>query len=355
MTVYRVQVGKVVAETEDAHSIEFVVPDEHREAFSYRPGQFLTVRVPSETTGSVARCYSLCAAPDEGVVRVAVKRTADGYASNWLCDNAAPGLEMDVLPPAGVFTPKSLDADLLLFAGGSGITPVMAIVEAVLSGGRGAVTLVYANRHAGSVIFAARLTELSRRSPDRLRVMHWLESVQGLPTEEQLASLVAPWREDAVYVCGPGAFMDTVVAAMGSLGVARRDVHMERFRSLPRNPFEAEDAESAEADALADAEPDVATPTETGAPGTLTVELDGAKRTLSWRRDRRLLDVLLDADLTAPYSCREGSCGACAARLVSGEVRMVENDVLEPEDIEDGLILACQALPVSDEVEIGYE
>src|SRR5204863_5425534 len=105
-------VTDVIEETADARSLLFALP----EHFAYRPGQFLTLRVPSDTTGSVARCYSLCSAPHEaGPLRVTVKRTATGYASNWLCDNAAAGMELDVLVPAGVFTPKSLDEDLLLF------------------------------------------------------------------------------------------------------------------------------------------------------------------------------------------------------------------------------------------------
>ncbi|GAA4399003.1 ferredoxin--NADP reductase [Tsukamurella soli] len=354
MTVYRVQVGKVVAETEDAHSIEFVIPDEHRDRFAYRPGQFLTVRVPSDRTGSVARCYSLCAGPSEGAVRVAVKRTAGGYASNWLCDNATPGLELDVLAPAGVFTPRSLDDDLLLFAGGSGVTPVLAIVEETLAAGTGSVVLIYANRDAGSVIFAGRLAELSRAYPDRLTVVHWLESLQGLPAAAQLGALARPWAGRAVYVCGPAPFMDAVVGAMGSLGVARRDVHMERFRSLPRNPFEAQDQAAAEAETLADAEPEAVAASAAPVVGTVTVDLDGATHTLAWPGDKRLLDVMLDADLAAPYSCREGSCGACACRLVRGRVAMADNDVLDEADIADGLILACQATPVTDDVAIDY-
>lgn len=152
----------MISETEDARTLVFTVPqgrrsDRSRGALRYAPGQFLTLRVPSERTGSVARCYSLCSSPyTDDALAVTVKRTADGYASNWLCDNAHPGMHMHVLAPSGTFVPKNLDADLLLIAGGSGITPMMAICKSALSEGTGQVTLLYANRDENSVIFAPR-------------------------------------------------------------------------------------------------------------------------------------------------------------------------------------------------------
>jgi 3-ketosteroid 9alpha-monooxygenase subunit B len=368
VSVHRLRVARVNAETADAKSIEFDVPPELAEQFAYKPGQFLTLRVPSELTGSVARCYSLCSAPHEdGPIRVAVKRTVDGYASNWLCDNAAAGLEVDVLVPAGVFTPKSLDADVLLFAGGSGITPVLSILKSVLARGSGKVALIYANRDERSVIFAGELAELARRHPDRLVTLHWLETVQGLPSVEQLAGLAAPWADREAFICGPGPFMDAAAAALKSLGVERRRVHIERFKSLPRNPFEveldiereAEDSAEVAPDAVVESAPAAAEPAvaaaESAAPAALSVELDGQRHEFPWPRQRKLLDHLLDKGLDAPFSCREGACSACACRLVSGEVKMLHNEVLEPEDLDDGIILACQSIPISDEVVVTYD
>ncbi len=363
MSIHRLLVAKVVAETHDAHSIEFEVPDELANAFTYKPGQFLTLRVPSEQTGSVARCYSLCSAPhDDGPLRVAVKRTADGYASNWLCDNASPGMEIDVLVPAGIFTPKSVDVDMLLFAGGSGITPILSILRSVLETGSGSVTLIYANRDAQSVIFSSALAELTRTYPDRLVVVHWLESVQGLPSAANLAALAAPYASREVFVCGPGPFMDAVSEAMTSLGKGRREVHIEKFRSLPRNPFEVEAAqeEAEEKAAIAEAE-DLPVDGASAAPapaddgGTVTVELDGTTTELAWPAEKKLLDVMLDAGLDAPYSCREGACSACACRITSGEVELAHNEVLDQEDLDDGLILACQSMRRTQSVHITYE
>ncbi|MQA61520.1 MAG: 2Fe-2S iron-sulfur cluster binding domain-containing protein [Actinophytocola sp.] len=340
----RLHIARTIAETHDARSIEFDVPPELAERFRYRPGQFLTLRVPSDRTGSVGRCYSLSSAPHEGgPLKVTVKRVREGYGSNWLCDNAHPGMAIDVLPPGGVFTPKSLRASLLLFAGGSGITPVMSILKSVLAQDSGKVTLIYANRDERSVIFADELNALCAEQPDRLTVLHWLETVQGLPSVAQLAALAEPWSDREVFICGPGAFMDAAAAAMTGLGVHRKRVHVEKFISLSRNPFEVEDTtEEVE-------------PASAGGPVSLAVDLDGEQHTFAWPRQRKLLDFLLEKGLDAPYSCREGNCSACACRIVSGEVKMLNNEVLEPVDLDEGIVLACQSIPVTDDISVTYE
>ncbi|MPY78096.1 MAG: 2Fe-2S iron-sulfur cluster binding domain-containing protein [Actinophytocola sp.] len=342
---HRLRIARVVAETPDACSLELAVPEDLADKFRHRPGQFLTLRIPSDRTGSVGRCYSLCSVPREGgPLKVAVKRVRDGYGSNWLCDNATEGMVLEVLPPAGVFTPKSLDDDLLLLAGGSGITPIMSILKSVLAGGTGRLTLLYANRDERSVIFGDELTTLAQQHPDRLTVVHWLESVQGLPSVPQLAALAAPWAGRETFICGPSEFMDAASDALSELGVDRKRVHIERFVSLSRNPFEVEDT----VDASTEDAPDEA-------PTQLDVELDGEQHTFAWPRQRKLLDFLLEQGLDAPYSCREGACSACACRIMAGEVKMLNNEVLEPVDLDEGIVLACQSVPVTDDVSVSYE
>ncbi len=283
----------------------------------------------------MARCYSLCTSPDvDEHPAVTVKRTPGGYASNWICDNVTPGTSFEALAPAGVFTPGSLDADLLMVAAGSGITPIMSILKSALARGSGHLTLIYANRDERSVIFRDQLLALTERHPTRLTVIHWLESVQGLPSTTQLRALACPATE--ALICGPKPFMR---AAREAIDLPRGRLHIERFVSLSGNPFEQ-------------TTPVVPEGTE---PSTVEVELDGTRHRLSWPAQTKLLDLFLDNGLAAPYSCREGACSACACRLVSGEVKMLNNEVLEQEDLDDGIILACQSLPVTDLVEISYE
>jgi 3-ketosteroid 9alpha-monooxygenase subunit B len=332
---YQVPVAEVVRETGDACSLVLDVPPPLAGLFGYRPGQFITVRVPSDRTGSVARCYSLSSSPFCGErPAITVKRTDGGYASNWILDTVRAGAVLDLLPPAGTFTPRSLDGDFLLFAAGSGITPVMSIVKSVLAAGHGRVVLVYANRDERSVIFGSSLRELAASSGGRLVVVHWLDSLLGVPTAAALAALARPYASWDCFICGPDPYLAAVRSALGTLGVPGQRVHVERFLSLADNPFEV--------------------PAPGGMAATLSVTLDGETTSLPWPPGARMLDVLIDAGLDAPYSCRQGICGACACQLTSGEVKMAHNEVLEDADLADGYILACQAVPLTPEVSIDY-
>jgi 3-ketosteroid 9alpha-monooxygenase subunit B len=333
---YQVPVAEVIRETDEASSLVLDVPPALAGTFAYRPGQFVTVRVPSDRTGSVARCYSLCTSPLAGdLPAITVKRTAGGYASNWLLDNVTAGTVLDLLPPAGTFCPGSLDGDFLLFAAGSGSTPIMSILKSVLAADRGRVALVYANRDDQSVIFTTELRKIAVAAGGRLVVMHWLDSLQGTPTAAGVAALAEPYATWQPYVCGPDPYLTVVRAALAQLGVPAKRIRAERFLSLAENPFEE-------------------SPAAGGVAATLTVDLDGATRVLPWPSGTRMLDVLIAAGLTAPYSCRQGVCGACACQLTAGRVEMAHNEVLEAADLADGYVLACQSVPLTPDVKITY-
>ncbi|HEY7225627.1 MAG TPA: ferredoxin--NADP reductase [Micromonosporaceae bacterium] len=326
--LHKVTVVEVVAETADTCSLVLAEP------FAYRPGQFLTVRVPHAGRGHVSRCYSLSSAPqtDERLT-VTVKRVPDGYVSNWICDNVRPGSTVDILPPAGSFTPASLDEDLLLFAGGSGITPVISIVKAALAGGVGQVALIYANRDADSVIFGSELDKLVRSHPHRLRVEHWLDADAGYPTVEQLTGLVQEYAGREAFVCGPEPYMALVGKVLAGIGTPAEKVHIERFTVEEQEP-------------AADGP---------GFTATAQVDFDGQVHRFVWPARKRLLDVLLDAGLNAPHSCRQGNCGACMLRILEGEVELVHNEILEEEDFAENWTLACQAIPRTEHASFTYD
>ncbi len=248
---FDLEVVDVVDETADARSFTFRVPAGAEEQFRFRPGQFLTVAVPSDRTGVAARCYSLCSSPHDlgptgDQITIAVKRTPSGYASNWLNDHLAVGSTLRVLPPSGIFTPVSLDADLLLFAGGSGVTPILSIVRETLSHGTGRVVVLYANRDERSVMFAGELRDLAAAYPGRLQVVHWLESLQGLPSAEQLRAFASERASYDAFVCGPAPFLKATVGVLRELGFPRERRHQEKFISLGGNPF-GDAVEAAEA------------------------------------------------------------------------------------------------------------
>lgn len=350
----------VVHETDDACSVVLGMTPEAEGHFDYKPGQFLTVAIPSDRTGLVARCYSLSSSPvDGGPLTITVKRTAEGYASNWICGELAAGDRLRVLPPSGIFTPKDLDADLLLLAAGSGVTPIISIARTALATGTGRVVVFYANRDERSVIFGPAWSQLAAEHPDRLVVVHWLESLQGLPSQEQLKSFAAHFPDFDAFCCGPAPFMKSVSLALRELEFPRERRHQEKFVSLGGNPFgdveevsraehEIEDAESDEADA------DGAEEAPPG-PVKLEVELDGTDHTFDdWSPGTKLLEHLEAKGVDAPFSCREGNCSACACRILEGEVKMLHNEVLDDEDLADGIRLACQSVPLTDTVKITY-
>ena len=354
---YVLTVLDVIEETADAKSIVFEVPEDLQEAFTYVPGQFLTVAVPSDQTGLAARCYSLSSTPHSGRHQITVKRTTEGYASNWINDNVKPGDSVRVLPPSGIFSPKDqLDDNFLLFAGGSGITPVISIARTALEKGSGQVVMFYANRDERSVIFAGELAELSSEYPDRFLLVHWLESVQGLPSQQQLKAFAELFASYTSFVCGPAPFMKAVTDSLKEMGIPRSQRHQEKFVSLGGNPFgEVEEVLAAQATiAEADDHDDDDAPAVTG-PIAVEVELDGEHYSFDdWQGDKVLLEFLEEKGVDAPFSCREGQCSACACVVLEGEVTLKHNEVLDEEDLADGIRLSCQALPASEKLKITY-
>jgi 3-ketosteroid 9alpha-monooxygenase subunit B len=359
---YVLNVLEVIEETADARSVVFEVPAELQEKFAYTPGQFLTVAVPSDQTGLAARCYSLSSSPHSGRHQITVKRTVDGYASNWICDNLKAGDTLRLLPPSGIFTPKDLNADLLLWGGGSGITPVISIARTALEKGSGKVVLFYANRDQDSVIFAAELRELVAEHPGRFTVVHWLESVQGLPTGEGIKLFASYFRSYTSFCCGPAPFMKAVATALKELEIPRERRHQEKFVSLGGNPFgdveevlavEKQLAEADDADETDDA-PAAAKSTFEGTVA-LEVELDGQHHTFDdWDGSQVLLEFLESKGIDAPFSCREGNCSSCACIVLEGDIAMKHNDVLDADDLADGIRLTCQALPLTELLKISY-
>lgn len=335
-------VRSVVEETADSRSIVFDVPAELSASFTYRPGQFLTLRLPVDGR-RLLRCYSMSSAPGiDPQLQVTVKQVAGGLASNWLCSRVRAGDSIEVMAPAGVFTPRSLAGDLLLLGGGSGITPVYSILRSALNQGSGRIRLIYANRDERSVIFGKELVELGRTHPDRLQVIHWLDSVQGTPSVLQLSALVRGWEGTEAWICGPGPFMDAAVEACASVGMADERVHVERFRSLPDAPGEASAAAT---------QAPVAPAVESSA---IDIELDGTTHHVTCSGSETILAAALRAGIEIPRSCEAGLCAACMCQVKSGSVDLLHNEALDAKDLAKGWVLCCQAVPTSKQVHVKF-
>ena len=327
------RVLRVVRETPDASSIVFEIPAELAPVFEYQSGQFLTLQIP-HAGKHLYRCYSLASSPAvESEHKVTVKRVAEGRISNWINESLGAGDVVKVLPPAGQFVLGADSADLLLFAGGSGITPVISILKTALAAGQRRVRLIYANRDEPSIIFRKEIDDLAARYPDRLEVVHRLDVREGFVDASAVRRHLEGCRQREVYICGPGPFMDTVEKTLLESGVPANAIHIERFTSL-------------------ESEEEVA---GTGAPmRKIEMMLDGARQTIEMREGETVLHAAKRTGLEPPSSCESGFCGCCMAKLVRGKVHMLHNDFLSEAELSEGWVLTCQSVPDTDDVVVEY-
>jgi 3-ketosteroid 9alpha-monooxygenase subunit B len=336
----KLRVSGVIDETHDTRSFVFDVPEELRAQFEYEPGQFLSFKIPFQ--GRVlTRSYSLASSPHtDPAHKVTVKRVDDGRISHWMNDQVRVGSQLMLVPPAGLFVLNDASRKIVLFGGGSGITPVISIIKSALATTERSLELIYANRDERSIIFRDELDGLAAANPSRLAIVHSLDDVDGFLDRAAVKRHVGQTRDADFYLCGPGPFMATVEEALRELGVANDAVHIERFVSPPDPGLHIEEvAEGVSDDTV---------------PDTITVVLDGETRDVPYGKGEKLLWAAREAGLEPPFSCEEGYCSCCMAKLVAGEVKMDTNDCLTPDLIEEGWILTCQARCVSGKVKIEY-
>lgn len=337
-----VPVAEIIRETHDSCSIVFDVPAELEEKFRYRAGQFLSFKVP--IGGKVlTRSYSLSSSPEvDPKLKVTIKRVDDGRVSNWINDEVKAGDVLMVVPPAGLFVLNDKQRPITLFAGGSGITPCISLAKTALHTTDRKLRLIYANRDARSIIFEQELEALVAAHPDRLSIEHSLDDREGFLDVKRVEHYAVDALESDFYLCGPGVFMDIVERALAALHVPSEQVHIERFVSPP-------DPDAAPAD-------DAAASGEAAhvAPEKITVVLDGGEHEIDIQPEERVLDAARRAGLDPPFSCEEGYCSCCMAKLTEGKVKMATNDCLTADLLEEGWVLTCQAVCTSRKIKIEY-
>jgi 3-ketosteroid 9alpha-monooxygenase subunit B len=330
---HRLAVIDVIDETADTRSFVLDVPAALEQTFAYTAGQFCTFRATIEHE-SVVRCYSMSSSPDVGEpFTTTVKRVAGGRMSNWMNDHVAPGDELEVMRPSGLFVLRDTDVPIVAFAGGSGITPVISIMKSALVTTGRAVVVVYANRDAASVIFGDELARLEAGSGGRLSVHHHLDAERGFLDAAACAALVGDRAHADFYVCGPGAYMDVVEEALSVVGVASQQVFIERF-----------------------VVPEVAPAVETASmTESLTIRLERRTHTIAYQQGDTILEGARRAGLHAPFSCEMGNCATCMAHLDEGSATMRANNALTGDEVDTGWVLTCQAVPTSREVVVNYD
>jgi ring-1,2-phenylacetyl-CoA epoxidase subunit PaaE len=367
------RIAEVRRETPESVAITLQIPEELREAFRFRPGQHLPVR--AEVDGEEQRrTYSICSAPGEGDVRIAIKRVVDGRFSNWANDALAAGGTLDAMPPAGRFMLPESDGEprhVVAFAAGAGITPILAMVKHALAAEPATcLTLVYGNRNLQSIMFREELEDLKDRHLGRFTLLNVLSHneessaplFEGRITADKVkafaATLFKPSNVAHFFLCGPGSMIKEGRNALIELGVPRDKVHHEFFApgggayrgkratgsdpSPPRAPQDRtvwrEGSDPARAE------------------GTEAIAvLDGIRHRFTVPPGGHVVDAALAAGIRVPYSCKGGMCCTCRARLVEGQAEMTTNYSLEPWEIERGFILTCQAVPKSERLVVDYD
>lgn len=366
---YTLTVVKVINETELSKSLYFEIPEDLKEKFEYKAGQYLTLKF--ELNGkSVRRAYSLCTSPAELSVAVTSKRVPGGLVSNHIGDNVKEGDTIEVMRPDGRFT-LDIDAahhhDYYLYAGGSGITPMMSIIKTILEEEpKSTCNLLYANTDEDNIIFQKTLNELIAKYGGQLNVRHILDRPKqekeggigglfkkakiswtgwkGYPDEEKLRMFMQenpPSGNKATHlICGPGKMMDLVKNGLTALGVSADDIMIEYFSS-PDEPS-SDNATSA------------AIPSSGGGKKVIA-KIAGKTVEVDLPEGKTILDTLIDAGYDPPFSCTSGACSTCVAKVHSGAVTMDACYALDDDEVADGYILTCQAHPTTEVVELEFE
>lgn len=343
-------------DTRDSVIVTLKPPAESQGAFKFTQGQYLTFR--REFDGEeMRRSYSICAGVNDGVLRIGVKKVADGWFSSWANDEMKVGDTLEAMTPMGNFHSALKPADArryLGFAGGSGITPMISLIKTILEAeGKSTFTLVYGNRNASAIMFREELEDLKNLHMGRLNIVHILESeaadvelFSGRLDREKCDELFSRWIDvkgvDLAFICGPEPMMLAVSQSLKAHGMDESAIKFELFAS----------AQSARAKRKP-RDGGVAT---RGATCSATIILDGATRVVELAKgDQSVLEAALAASIDAPYACKAGVCSTCRAKLIEGEVDMDANYALEDYEVERGYILTCQSHPRTDRIIVDYD
>ena len=354
---YPLTVSSVRHETRDSVVLTLDVPTEHKEAFRFQQGQYLTFR--SKIDGEeVRRSYSICAAVQDPHLRVGIKKVADGRFSTWANEQIAVGDLLEVMPPMGSFF-VPLDAanekHYVAFAGGSGITPVLGIVKTtLLTEPKSSFTLFYGNRASSTIMFREELEDIKNDNLGRFQLVHILEREKqdvdlfnGILNREKCELLLRYWVYvsdiDTTFICGPEAMMLQVSEALQAAGLDKRQIKFELFASPSQSPKGIRKVQTAAVSNMENA-------------CQATIVIDGRARTIDMQKGTKtILDAALGEGLELPYACKGGVCSTCRALLSEGEVDMDANFALEDYEIQRGYILTCQSYPVTDKILVDFD
>ncbi|MBL7471771.1 ferredoxin--NADP reductase [Robertkochia sediminum] len=333
--------------TPNAVKVTFELPEALKEEFAFTPGQYITIktRINGE---EIRRSYSICSAANAEQLSVGIKKIHDGLFSKYANDELKAGVQLEVHPPEGRFTfdaSKDEAETVVAFAAGSGITPIMSIMHSVLSETDKNFILVYGNKKLEETMFHKEIAAMAKQYKDRFQVQFVYSREQNedalfgrierSTVNYILKNKVEKPQDCLFYLCGPETMINNVSDALVSGGIAKDAVKFELFTS-------GEDTAEVTGDL-----PEGKT--------KVTVVVDDEEYALVMDKKERVLDAVLKEDIDAPYSCQGGICSSCIARVTEGKAEMVKNQILTDSELEEGLILTCQAHPTTSTLALDYD
>ncbi len=344
---YPLRILKIIRETPQAVSLEFEIPKEHQDKFTFKAGQYVTLKTFFDGR-EVRRAYSLCTPPNTEEFRVTVKEVPEGLFSPIANNKLKEGDVLEVHPPEGkfIFEPEKDNKPhtYVAFAAGSGITPILSILKSVLElEDHSRFVLVYGNKSPDETIFFRELLELQMEHPDRLYIEFVYsqtredDSHYGRIDKSTVNFVIRNKYKKAdfkkFYLCGPEAMITQVTEVLLESGIPKGDILFELFSTEVEGEVQS-DLEGA---------------TE------LTIVVDDEETTFAMARTETVLDAALEQGLDVPYSCQGGICSSCVARITEGTAEMAKNSILVDTEIAEGLILTCQAHPTSPTLKVDYD
>jgi ring-1,2-phenylacetyl-CoA epoxidase subunit PaaE len=352
---HTLKVKDIKRETADAVSVAFDIPVQLQPEFQYKQGQYITLKL-NINGEEIRRSYSICTSPySEKELRVAIKEVSDGRASTMINRSLKVGDSMEVMTPMGNFHSVLSGGNrkrYVLFAGGSGITPMMSILKSVLYIEKQShVTLVYANRDEDAVIFSDELKKIAHENSDRVQLVSVYDNPKGavpdlhkgLISADRAKALIENYNAanaDEYFICGPAPLMENIKTALNDLKVSPDKIHIEYFSSVVADVAKAEGGTAAVGNVKSHV-----TVLQYG----VETKFDLDTTSIS------ILDASIEAGVDAPFSCKGAVCCTCRAKVLEGKVIMDANFALTDKEVEEGFILTCQSHPVTEKVVIDYD
>ena len=343
---YPLKVSQITPLTPNSVDISFEIPEDIKETFAFTSGQYITVKLPVEDT-EVRRAYSISSKPGEDFLTIGIKKVPGGTFSVFANESLKVGDVLEVMPPQGrfIFETNGPSRNIMAVAAGSGITPIMSIIQTALESNPGnQVVLIYGNQSREETMYYNKIQDLKAKYNDRFIVYYTFSRAQEEDCmfgriEKSTVNFVARNKHQSTdfhdyYLCGPLPMIETTTSALSENGVSAERIHHELFT-------EPEDEQESN-------------PVSDGAT-QLEVTLDDATHTLEIDRKSMVLDALIKAKIDAPYSCQGGVCSTCIARVTEGKATMVKNQILTDSELEEGFILTCQAHAESPTLKIDYD